>query len=138
MASMLLSITVKDFLAQIENIMTHNGSLNWRATIRGDDAGVDKSIVDVVEHDRGLGDGVQSIILDLIHAGYSNRRPPYSIKTLKDKLTSIVTVHPEYADLPILLGLHPEVADISGLGVRDFSILGGVAMGIVVLEAHSE
>lgn len=132
------SITVKDFLTQIENIMAHHHSLNWRAPIRGDDRGTHKLIVDVIEYDKGLGNGVESIILDLIHVDYSAQRPPYSIKTLKDKLVSIVAAHPEYAGLPILLGLHPEVADISGLGVRDIEILSGSAKGIVVLEAQGE
>lgn len=132
------SITVKDFLTQIENIMAYNTSLNWRAPIRGDDRGIDKLIVDVVEHDRGLGNGVEAIILDLVHIDYSTRWTPYSIQTLKNKLVSILTAHPTYINLPILLGLNPEVADISGLGVRDFPILGSSARGIIVLEAHSE
>ncbi len=116
--------------------MAHNGSLNWRAPIRGDDEGIDKLIVDVIEYDKGLGNGVESIILDLIHLDYSNRRSPYSVKTLKDKLVSVANTHTEYAELPVLLGLHPEVACISGLNVRDFSILGGSAKGIIVLELH--
>jgi hypothetical protein len=129
------SITVRDFLTQIENIMSHNTRLNWRAPIRGDDGGVDRLIVDVVERDRGLGNGVESIILDLIHIDYSTRRTPYSIQTLKDKIISLAAAHPLYLHLPILLGFHPEVADISGLTVRDFSVLGGSATGIAVIEA---
>ena len=138
MASVRTSITVRDFLAQIENIMAHHHSLNWRAPIRGDDRGTIKLIIDVIEYDKGLGNGVESIILDLIHVDHSAQRPPYSIKTLKDKLVSIVAAHPEYDELPILLGLHPEVADISGLGVRDLEMSSGSAKGIIVLEAQGE
>jgi hypothetical protein len=129
------SITIRDFLTQIENIMAHNTTLNWRAPIRADDGGVDKLIVDVVERDRGLGAGVESIILDLIHCDYSTRRSPYSIQTLKDKIISLCAAHPQYLHLPILMGFHPEVADISGLTTRDFSILGGSVPGIIILEA---
>jgi hypothetical protein len=138
MASVLTSITVKDFLAQIENIMAHHHSLNWRAPIHGDDRGTIKLIIDVIEYDKGLGNGVESIILDLIHVDHSAQRSPYSIKTLKDKLVSIVATHSEYEELPILLGLHPEVADISGLGVRDLEMSSGSAKGIIVLEAQGE
>jgi hypothetical protein len=129
------SITIRDFLTQIENIMAHNTQLNWRAPIRADDGGVDKLIVDVVERDRGLGTGVESIILDLIHIDYSTRRTAYSIQTLKDKIISIAAAHPQYLHLPILMGFHPEVADISGLTMREFSILGGSVPGIIILEA---
>jgi hypothetical protein len=115
--------------------MMHNRTLNWRAPIRADDRGVDKLIVDVVERDRGLGTRVDAIILDLIHTDYSTRRTAYSIQTLKDKIISISSAHPQYLHLPILMGIHPEVADISGLTVRDFSVLGGSATGIIILEA---
>jgi hypothetical protein len=129
------SITVRDFLTQIDNIMAYNTRLNWRAPIRADDGGVDKLIVDVVERDRGLGAGVESLILDLIHVDYSTRRTAYSIQTLKDKIISLAAARPQYLHLPILLGYHPEVADISGLTMRDFSILGGSVPGITILEA---
>lgn len=139
MAVITSSITINDFLLQIENIMLYNPSLNWRAPIRADLMGTDKIIVDITETDI-FGYGVNHISLNVININNDTTRPHYSIITLKNKLLSILAIHPEYKDLPILLrGINPEVmANINGLNVRDFSILGGTAKGIIVLEAQSE
>lgn len=130
------SITVRDFLTQIENIMAHNTTFNWRAPIRGTDGiGMYKSICNVIERDRGLNTGVDAIILDLTD-DESIAQFQYSIHTLKNKLISLSAAHPLYLHLPILMGFHPEVADVNGLTVRDFStMLDGTVPGICVMEA---